>query len=99
MTGKKQNNGKQVAVHTIRCGEVTASIYLRQSNAGFAYYDFSLGRCWKSMGTGKESHGSTFFVKNEQDLVQAIREASEWLREKMQAATPTDGANELHPDA
>lgn len=82
MADKKPINGKQKPVHVVRCGEVTAAIYLRQSNAGFSYYDFSLGRCWNSMASGKEAHGSSFFEKNEEDLLKAVHEASQWVRDK-----------------
>jgi hypothetical protein len=93
MPEKKPVSGKQKPVHVVRCGEVTAAVYLRQSNAGFSYYDFSLGRCWNSMATGKESHGSSFFEKHEEDLLKAIRQASEWVREKTRPA-PADGVPE-----
>ena len=82
---KKSNQTKQKPEHTIRHGEVTASIYMRQSNCGYPYYDFALTRSWKSMTTGKEAHGTTFFVKNRQDLVKVINEASNWIHQRMVA--------------
>jgi hypothetical protein len=86
MSDKKQNANKQKPVHTIRCGEVVVWIYRRQSNGGYVYHDFVLGRCWRSVSTGKEAQGATFFEKNEEDLVRAIREASIWLRERNRPA-------------
>lgn len=86
MAEKKTLPGKQKPVHVVRCGEVTASIYLRQSNAGFSYYDFSLGRCWNSMASGKEARGSSFFAKNEDDLLRAVHEACQWVRDKTHPA-------------
>ncbi len=82
MTDKKKPTPKNTPEHTIRCGEVTASISCRQSNAGYAYYDFSLGRVWTSMATGKETHGSSFFDRHEQDIIQAVREATAWIQAK-----------------
>ena len=82
MSDKKQTNIKQKPEHEISCGTVIASIYLRQSNCGFPYYDFSLSRTWKSMTTGKPAHGTSFFDKNETDLIQAIRKACTWVRDK-----------------
>ena len=82
MTDKKPTANRQKPVHTIRCGEVVVCIYRRQSNGGYVYHDFVLGRCWRGVSTGKEAHGGTFFEKNEEDLVRAIREASTWLRER-----------------
>ena len=83
MAEKKTSTTKQKPEHTVTCGEVTASIYLRQSNCGFPYYDFALGRTWKSVATGKECHGATFFDKNEEDVVEAVRKAAEWIRQRM----------------
>lgn len=84
MINKKPTSAKQTPVHVIRCGEVAASIYVRQSNAGYAYFDFVLSRCWTSMASGKEAHGNSFFDRNEQDLTCAIHEATDWIRSKLQ---------------
>ena len=82
MTDKKKPTLKNTPEHTIRCGEVTASIFCRQSNSGYTYADFSLGRVWASMTTGKETHGSSFFDRHEQDIIQAVREATAWIQAK-----------------
>jgi len=84
MNDKKKGTPKTKAEHTIRCGEATATIYLRQSNAGFVYYDYLLGRTWRQT-TGTEAHGSSFFEKNEQDVIRAVQEASAWIRSRMQS--------------
>ena len=97
MNDKKKNTAKNKAEHTIRCNEVIATITLRQSNAGFTYLDYSLGRVWRSQTTGKESHGSSFFEKNERDLIAAITEASTWIRAKL-ASGPPDQKPESDPD-
>ncbi len=99
MSGKKQNNSKTTPVHTVRCGEVMAEIYARQSNAGFAYLDFSLGRRWSSMASGKEAHGSTFFEKNEQDLIRTVQEACAWVRTKMRGSLAQDALTEQVAEA
>jgi len=99
MIDKKQAATKNKPVHTIRCREVTASIFERQSNAGFVYWDYSLGRTWA--GRSRESHGSTFFEKHETDLIQVIREVTEWLRVKTHTPpkeqTPDDQGTDLEP--
>ena len=68
--------------HVVRCGDVAASIYLRQSNTGHVYRDFELSRKWSSMASGKECRAATFFDVNESDLADAVRAASEWIRSK-----------------
>jgi hypothetical protein len=84
MNDKKKTSGKNKPEHVVRRGEVAAEVCLKQSNSGYAYFDFSLSRCWNSMATGKEAHGNSFFEKHEDDLIQAIREASAWIRVKLQ---------------
>ena len=96
MNEKKKSNTKNKPEHVVRQGEATAVINLRQSNAGYAYYDFSLSRCWSSLSTAKEAHGVSFFDKHEEDLIKVIREASAWIRAKLQGnlsmkETDTDG--------
>ena len=87
MNEKKTKTTKQKPEHVIRCGVVKISIHLRQSNCGFPYWDYSIQRCWQSMATGKEAHGATFFDKNEADIVQAVGEASAWIRETVAQAS------------
>lgn len=83
MSEKKTTTAKQKPEHEIRCGAVTASIFLRQSNCGYRYYDLSLSRSWASRATGKTASGVTFFHENEADLVQSINEACAWMRKKV----------------
>ena len=83
---KKHTTAKQTPEHVIRCGHVKASVYLRRSTCGYPYYDFGLSRTWKSMATGNQSHGTTFFDNNEDDLIEAVQNASAWIRQKMAAA-------------
>ena len=87
MNTKKPTTGKQTPVHVIRSGETTAAIYLAQSNGGFRYYQFVLGRTWTSMTSGKEASGSSFYESNEKDLVELIHQASAWIREKLQSGS------------
>jgi hypothetical protein len=84
MSDKKKANPKNTPEHTIRCGEVTALIFVRQSNAGYAYRDIQLVRVFKNRSTGREAHGNTFFETSEHDLIQAIQEAAAWIRVKLQ---------------
>ena len=99
MADKKQTTTKQKAAHVIHVGEVRGTIHVRQSNSGFSYLDFFLSRCWASRATGKEAHGSTFFEKNEQDLIQAVHEASAWIRAKMRESLASDAPNEEPSEA
>lgn len=84
MTTKKQTGVKQTLVHTIRVGEISADIRKRQSNAGFSYFDYSLQRNF-AMATGRQATGTSFFDRSEHDVIEAVRAASAWIRERVQA--------------
>jgi hypothetical protein len=90
MNAKKPTTGKQTPVHVIRSGETTAAIYLAQSNGGFRYYQFVLGRTWTSMTSRKEASGNSFFESNEKELVDLIHQASAWIREKLQSGSESE---------
>jgi hypothetical protein len=93
MSEKKRTSPKNTPEHVIRHGEVTVEISITQSNSGYQYFHYSIGRRFNSMTTGKEAHGSSFFHRHEEDLVQAIREASEWIRTKLQGTLPPKERN------
>lgn len=83
MSDKKKTTGAKVEPEEeIRCGDVIASIYRRQSNAGYSYRDFTLTRCWTSLASGKESRGSSYYPENVRDLVAAIKAASDHIKAK-----------------
>lgn len=66
-------------VHTVREGAVAASIWLRQSPAGYPYFDFSLSRSWKSMSTEKTGYSKNFFSRNTPELLSVIERAAAWI--------------------
>ncbi len=69
-------------VFVIRKGAVAASIWQRQSPSGYAYYDFSLSRSWKSLSTDKMGYSKNFFESNEAELIEVIQKASAWITAK-----------------
>lgn len=69
--------------HTIRHGAVAANIWLRQSQTGFVYYDYSVSRSWKSTNAGKEGYSQNFFPDNKMQLLSVVAEASDWIADKM----------------
>ena len=66
-------------VSVIRKGAIAASIWQRQSPSGFAYFDFSLSRSWKSKSTDKTGYSRNFFETNDADLSEVIQKASAWI--------------------
>ena len=69
-------------VHVARKGAIAASIWRRQSPSGFAYFDFSVSRSWKSMSSEKMGYSPNFFETNQEDLVEVISKASAWIIER-----------------
>lgn len=80
-------------VQTIREGAVAASIWRRQSPSGYAYYDFSLSRSWKSMSSGKTGYSQNFFGRHTAELVAVIERATEEIA-KLEAAQETQKPGE-----
>jgi hypothetical protein len=81
-TKRKKNETDNEAtdpIVVIRKGAIAASVWRRQSPSGYAYYDYSLSRSWKSMSTEKQGYSKNFFETNEADLVEVIAKASAWI--------------------
>ena len=79
-------------VSVIRKGAIAASIWQRQSPSGYAYFDFSLSRSWKSKSTDKTGYSRNFFETNEADLVEVIQKASVWITSNRIERTAADVA-------
>lgn len=75
---KKKKTYTETPVHTIRQGGVGASIWRRQSPAGYVYYDYSLTRSWKSLSGGM-GYSKNFFARNHEELFSVIQQASQWI--------------------
>ena len=69
-------------VHVVRKGAIAASVWQRQSPSGFAYYDYSISRSWKSMSSDKTGYSRNFFETNQTDLMEVIQKASAWIVER-----------------
>jgi hypothetical protein len=76
---KDQDSENAEPVVVIRKGAIAASVWQRQSPSGYAYYDFSLSRSWKSKSTDKTGYSRNFFESNEADLFEVIEKASAWI--------------------
>ena len=87
LNGKKGKEDQETTepVQTVREGAVAASIWRRQSPSGYAYYDFSLSRSWKSMSSGKTGYSKNFFEHNREELVRVIEKAAAWISEQQEA--------------
>ena len=82
-TKKQSAEGENLdPVHVVRKGAIAASIWKRQSPSGFAYYDFSLSRSWKSMSTEKMGYSKNFFETNQAKLVEVIQQAAAWITQQ-----------------
>jgi len=72
-------------VHAGRKGALAASVWHRQSPSGYAYYDYSIRRSWKSMSSDKMGYSKNFFETNQTDLIEVIQKASAWIVEKRES--------------
>ncbi len=79
---KRQVSAKPKPEHVVRCGEVVVTILKRQANSGLLYRTFLITREWRSMTTQRDSHATSFFESNEEDLVESIRNAAAYVRDK-----------------
>jgi hypothetical protein len=78
---------KAKPAQTFRNGAIAASVWPRQTATGFAYFDFSLSRSWKSSTSDKEGYSTNFFPQNAEALVEVIQQASRWIADKMTSTT------------
>lgn len=74
----KKNEGQQPE-KVIRHGAVAASIWRRMSPSGFAYFDFSLSRSWKSLSTARTGYSNNFFAQHQPELQKTVEEACAWI--------------------
>ena len=75
-------------VHVVRKGAIAASIWRRQSPSGFAYFDFSVSRSWKSMSSDKMGYSRNFFETNLEELLEVITMAADWIVERKALEPP-----------
>lgn len=76
---KKKAASAETPVHTVHAGTVSASIWRRQSPAGYEYLDFSLCRSFESLSSGNRGHSRNFFARNRQELLEVIDQATQWI--------------------
>jgi hypothetical protein len=93
--GRKKDleNETMDPVHVVRKGAIAASIWKRQSPSGYAYYDYSISRSWKSMSSDKTGYSRNFFESNQADLIEVIQKASAWIVEKRESEQRTAPEN------
>lgn len=77
--------------HVVREGAIAASIWKRQGPSGFAYYDFTLSRSWKSASTERTGYSKNFFARNIEEIVSVSRKAADWIADREQKdAAPSE---------
>jgi len=79
----ESDSEKPRPAQVFRHGAIAASVWQRQTGTGFAYFDFSLSRSWKSSTSGKEGYSINFFPQNAESLADVIQQASDWILEQM----------------
>ena len=87
-SSERKNQEPKDPVHTIREGAIAASIWKRQGPSGFAYFDFTLSRSWKSASTERTGYSKNYFSRNVDEIVSVTRRAAEWIAEREQTEAP-----------
>ena len=82
MVDKKKRETEK-PLHTIRCGhQIVASIEERQSNAGFSYFQFEIGRKWLVKSSQTEKSGAGLFAHQEAEVLEAVQAACAYIRDR-----------------
>lgn len=82
---------KNQPVKVIRHGAIAASIWQRQAQSGYEYFDFTLSRAWKSQTGDKAGYSQSFFEANRDALVKCVEEAVAFI----EANKATDQPDQL----
>lgn len=86
------NDRKQKPAHTIKCGPIEAAIWENDGKEG-AFFTFTLGRFYKDRNDEWQTSDS-FGARNELDAIQAVQQATSWIRSQEGRAAvslePTD---------
>lgn len=93
--GAPAKGAEAAPVFVVRQGAIAASIWKRQTATGYAYYDFSLSRSWKSTTTDRTGYSTNFSDKNEKALVEVIQGACRWIAAQNEAEAQTSARESL----
>ncbi len=92
MSSKKAQNN---IVHTARCGPVVIDILRGTTMDGHSYLYYQPSRAWQTKNSPRENFSPRFYDRNERDFVEAIKEASKWIRNNPQAADPSSQVEQI----
>ena len=81
MADKKKREA-EMPLHTIRRGQIVATIDERQSNAGFTYLQFEITRRWLVKSSQSEKSGTGLFAHQEAEAIDAIKAACAYIRDR-----------------
>ena len=84
MAEKKKHEAEK-PLHTIRCGQIVATIEERQTNAGFSYLQYSIGRRWQVKSSRSEKQGSGLFAHQENEVIEAVKAACAYIKDRASA--------------
>jgi hypothetical protein len=97
MNERKKSVNNSPPVHSIVCGNVKADIYACQTNNGYRFLQFCLGRFFTSQSSQKESHSNFFFVENRDEIIRAVQDASAWIREQSNVVLTSEQPTDANP--
>ena len=99
ITKSKRSSDNHSVVQTITSGPVLADIYRGITPDGHAYLYYVLSRVWRPQSSVRENYSNRFYERNEPQILETARKASEWIRQNPCAADQHHQARaEMPPD-
>ncbi|MFC1596333.1 hypothetical protein ACFL5Q_00105 [Planctomycetota bacterium] len=97
MADKKKREVEK-PLHKIRRGQIVATIEQRQSNAGFSYYQFEIGRKWLVKSSQTEKTGTGLFAHQEAEIVEVVTAACAHIRDLANESEESPNGGGEEPD-
>ena len=86
MSKVKKSQASSNYVFTIREGAIGANIFRGNTPDGHCYLYFELSRSWKSQSSNREGYSKKFYDRNEQALMNVVKQACQWIEQHPEAA-------------
>ena len=86
MSKVKKSQASSNYVKTVREGAIGANIFRGNTADGHTYLYFELSRSWKAQSGNREGYSKKFYDRNEQALMNVVKQACQWIEQHPEAA-------------
>ena len=83
MSSKKASDN---IVQSVQSGPIVIDIIRGASPDGHAYLYYQPSRAWQPRNGTRQNFSARFYERNEKNLIQAVKKASDWIRKHPDAA-------------